>query len=488
MKFVKKPTGIKTTNKEGGESFKLPAIKKLTQIVPTLLMFEPKYYGDVTKVLNTTIDNVAKTDPEFILKLAGYTRNNMYLRTVSMYLLAKAASIPNCKPYVRKWAPTIIGRADELYEAISCHRSMFSERKNDKTRSDKKLKLPNSLKKGIADSFTKFDEYQFAKYNRKVDVTLKDVILLTHPSKPSKLIKKILDNKLKIPYTWETELSAKRNTQAVWEKLIDSGKLPYMAMIRNINNMDKAGIDNVHWTKVMDKISNPELVKKSRQLPFRFYSVIKNTTVSDPFKHRELQHALNKALNVSVENLTKLPGRTFAVADTSGSMRCGISGRSKMSPLEIASLMTAMTNKFSDNAISGVFGTSLKVIPSLSRDILKDTETIAQTNVGWSTNGYLTLKYLNDQHIDCDRVIIYTDEELYGGSISCELTKYKKINPNIKVYIVNLSGYGDSCVSPHNKNAITISGWSEKILEFISLHEKGGQSFVNMIEEYSPKY
>jgi len=28
--------------------------------------------------------------------------------------------------------------------------------------------IPNSIKKGLADSFGKFDEYQLAKYNRKM--------------------------------------------------------------------------------------------------------------------------------------------------------------------------------------------------------------------------------------------------------------------------------------------------------------------------------
>ena len=35
--------------------------------------------------------------------------------------------------------------------------------------------IPNSIKKGLANSFGKFDEYRLAKYNRKNIVKLKDI-------------------------------------------------------------------------------------------------------------------------------------------------------------------------------------------------------------------------------------------------------------------------------------------------------------------------
>ena len=39
-----------------------------------------------------------------------------------------------------------------------------------------------SMKKGLADAFGKFDEYQFAKYNRQNKaVKLKDILALVHP-------------------------------------------------------------------------------------------------------------------------------------------------------------------------------------------------------------------------------------------------------------------------------------------------------------------
>jgi hypothetical protein len=42
---------------------------------------------------------------------------------------------------------------------------------------------------------------------------------------------------------WETQISLKGNKAEVWQQLIDNKKLPFMAMLRNLRNMIKAGKD-----------------------------------------------------------------------------------------------------------------------------------------------------------------------------------------------------------------------------------------------------
>ncbi len=57
-------------------------------------------------------------------------------------------------------------------------------------------------------------------------VKFKDVIMLTHPKEPSDIIKKILDDKLEIPKTWETTISQWRKNfsseKEAWEWVIDN--------------------------------------------------------------------------------------------------------------------------------------------------------------------------------------------------------------------------------------------------------------------------
>ncbi|XP_074091083.1 telomerase protein component 1 isoform X1 [Macrotis lagotis] len=85
--------------------------------------------------------------------------------------------------------------------------------------------------------------------------------------------------KLPQPETWERVLSQKGNKASVWEGLIDSGKLPYMAMLRNLCSLLRVGISPRHHERILQLLECKKSVIHSRQLPFRFlsaYSSISN--------------------------------------------------------------------------------------------------------------------------------------------------------------------------------------------------------------------
>lgn len=100
-----------------------------------------------------------------------------------------------------------MNRADEITELLACY-ELLNEREGTK----KLNRLSKQLQKGLALAFNRFDEYQFAKYNRNTGVKLRDALFLVHPKAKDEgqqaLFDKIVQNTLQTPYTWETELSA----------------------------------------------------------------------------------------------------------------------------------------------------------------------------------------------------------------------------------------------------------------------------------------
>ena len=96
------------------------------------------------------------------------------------------------------------------------------------------------------------------------------------------MFNKIAAKNLDVAYTWETELSAlgqqkfadeKAKTDAFrakWEELIFSGKIGYMALMRNLRNIIEAGVSWDALKKVCDTLASENAVAKSKQLPFRF--------------------------------------------------------------------------------------------------------------------------------------------------------------------------------------------------------------------------
>jgi len=231
----------KTSNHEGGLAFTLtPEMNLYSQVCTASL--QPKFYEPSTQAqLSCLRAAISKVDPELVCKLAVYAREKMYLRSVPLVLIIELLKNFNegnqagkrDPKLLKKSTTRVIQRADEITEILS-----YFAHANERTSVKKLGKLPNALKKAVADSFHKFDEYQLAKYNKDGAIKLRDALFLTHPKpldeKQKDLFKKLVDNNLAEPYTWEVEFSKlgqqdfisvnakNRAFSAKWEEMIDN--------------------------------------------------------------------------------------------------------------------------------------------------------------------------------------------------------------------------------------------------------------------------
>ena len=145
--------------------------------------------------------------------------------------------------------------------------SAYYQLANERTDVKKLNRLSKQVQKGLAASFNSFDEYQFAKYNRKSEVTLKDALFLVHPKAKDEnqqvIFDKIADDALATPYTWEdssslgqlafeNEAAKAKAFRNKWEALIESKKLGYMAMMRNLRNILEAKVSGTDVDMVCD--------------------------------------------------------------------------------------------------------------------------------------------------------------------------------------------------------------------------------------------
>jgi 60 kDa SS-A/Ro ribonucleoprotein len=104
---------------------------------------------------------------------------------------------------------------------------------------------------------------------------------------------------------------------------------------------------------------------------------------------------------------------------------------------------------------------------------------------GGGTNITLPFQYLIQKNIFVDRIVVLSDNELNRKySFTCQhyVEQYKKINPNVWVHGIDLQGYGTQQFM--GKNVNLISGWSEKVFDFINTAEFGLGTMLNKIEGY----
>jgi len=500
-------------NLAGGQSFSLSPEMDLYSRVCTMGLSN-KFYKSESDQMIELVELIKRNTPSFVAKLAVYAREKMYLRSIPLVLAVELAKIHSGDQLVSRTVSRVIKRADEITEILS-----YYQIANDRGDTKKLNKLSNQIKKGIREVFQdgRFDAYQYGKYSSGKDVKLRDALFLTHP-KPENTSQKdlfdaIVNNTLETPYTWETQMTNAGQTGKskcdVWEEMIESNRLGYMALIRNIRNFLKEGVSSKHMNIVCNTIADQDKVLKSKQLPFRFLSAYRALVapvggwgsygevpnfVTDSLYVTRLIEALETAISYSVANLPFFGSeKVLCATDVSGSMIQPVSPRSQVMMFDIGALLCMIAKKASINSVVGMFGDTFKTL-SVGNEILRNVQEIykREGEVGYSTNGYRVLDWALNHKEGFDRIMIFTDCQLYNSGSGYSYTNDTQINnlwtqyrikyPTAKLYMFDLQGYGAGApIQMMDNGAHLISGWSDKVFDILHRIEQG-QSAIDEIE------
>ena len=226
------------------------------------LLWENQFYEDGVEIAGRIQTLVPKVKPEVVAALAVEARDKMKLRHAPLLLVREMARQKTHRALVATTLAQVIQRADELAEFVAIYWK------------DGKSPLSAQVKKGLALAFGKFDEYQLAKYDRSGPIRLRDVLFLCH-AKPrdaeqASLWKRLIEEALETPDTWEVALSSGADKREAWERLLRERKLGALALLRNLRNMQQASVDEELVVAALDGMST------SRVLPFRFLAAARH--------------------------------------------------------------------------------------------------------------------------------------------------------------------------------------------------------------------
>lgn len=482
-------------NHEGAKAYAMtPEMELYTAVVTCAL--SDNFYESRDGRMERIATLIRQVAPEFVAKLAVYARTQMNLRSIPLFLIVELAKIHNGDSLVKRTIEKCVLRADEIMELLMCYQLRNSDGK-----SIKKLgKLSRQVQEGLKSAFNRFDEYQFAKYNRSnLEVKLKDALFIVHPkassSEQQAIFDKIVTDSLQIPYTWETELSAlgqqkfetederKNAKRECWKKLIMSGKVGYMALLRNLRNLIEVGMDIEMLKIVCERISSRNEVIKSRQLPFRFFAAYRELSGITRPEVQCILEALEQAASYSAENIHGFKEDTpvFIACDVSGSMNRPISQKSSIANYDIGILLASVLRSKCKSVVAGLFGdTWLPATGGPSCGVLENTISMHRfaNKVGYATNGHLAINWLLDKEIKADKLMFFTDMQMWdsrgdGGYLEKSWKRYKQFNPDAHLYLFDLNGYGHSPVRLLGDDVTLIAGWSDKIFDVLNAVENG---------------
>ena len=218
-------TVTKTENYAGGEAFVETPKLEFASILLTSFVSN-QFYRSENETLDKVIELMSKVDPLFAAKTAVYARTKYGMRSISHVVAAELVKLVKGQDWTKRFVAKVVYRPDDMSEILAYYLNKY------------KKPIPNSLKKGLALAFNKFDEYQLAKYRGDGQaVSLIDIINLVRP-KPSnsnsEALKKLVEGTLRSTGTWETkmtELGKQAKKEGVefatlktkgWEDMIDS--------------------------------------------------------------------------------------------------------------------------------------------------------------------------------------------------------------------------------------------------------------------------
>lgn len=430
------PKVAMTTNEVATPVRAISAEQQLVRMTLAHLMYEDQFYLDGQDASKTITGLVQRVNSNFTARLAHLARTRFKLRHVPLLLTRELARKRELKAAD---LANVIERPDEMAEFLSIYWK------------DGKTAISNQVKKGLAMAFSKFNEYQLAKWDKNsAAIKLRDVMFLVHPkpanANQAELFRKVADGQLTTPDTWETQLSAGADKRETFERLMAEKKLGALAFLRNLRNMVQAGIDS----SVIRAYGTS--VDASKVLPFRYIAAARIVP--------QFEDMLEQMMFESLASMPKIKGKTKLYIDVSGSMfGAKVSAKSDLDRFDAAAALAVMCRELCEEVeIYSFSNSAVQVAPRRGFALV---EAIRNSQ---GHGGTMLGNSLKQTQSKSDRIIVFTDEQSYDRPAAPFA--------GAKGYIIDVASYKNGI----NHSAWTaISGFSEAVLDYIQAFESADE-------------
>lgn len=516
---VKSGSTPDTRTYEGGAGFSRDPKGELFLLAVTNMVSEKTFYEsgkERDERFESLIRQVANDDPDWIARFVPYLRGEMNMRSASIVMAAELVHqkltqpVPASKIHNRDVIASAIVRADEPAEMLGYWMSRFGKH------------IPKPVKRGVADAVLRlYNERNTVKWDgADKPIRFADVIELVHPvpSAPwqSALFKYLIDRRHNratadaeilsrlaeyekalaltgdafreaftadfvrdAELTWETASSRYGKLDArFWDAMIPN--MGIFALVRNLRNFDQAGISDESIAAVKAKLTDPEVIAKSRMFPIRFLGAWAATN------SMRWGEPLETALNLSLANVPSLRGRTLVLVDISGSMtQARLSDKSDLTREAGAAVFGAALALRAEQADLVAFETNSRQVHfSKGEAILRLVEQIKRKPD--EQGGTNTLQAVDRWYKNHDRIIVITDEQATTWGQARSTSAFWGHQPypswdgkdrieSIKapIYLFNLAGYRPGMLPVGEKGRYAFGGLSDTGFKAIELLEAG---------------
>lgn len=529
-----------TTNNAGGKAYKFDKKHCLAQIAATNC-FNGTFYASADDNLKLAKDavNELKDDPEFIAKVAVYSRDKGYMKDMPAYLCAVLAGLD--KKLFRKVFRKVIDNGKMLRNVIQIARSGQAGKVYNMS--------SGTFRHALQEWFDNRSPNSIFKASIGNDPSMRDILRMSRPSprnhegmhSPEKaaLFAYLLDAEFKdgqylvykgkgadrhvafrhafdsLPeLVREYEAYKKDRTLPVpnvdfrfldhlvpeegWTTIAQNAG--WMMTRMNLNTFQRHGVfNNQRMVRLIaDRLQNKDEVLKAKAFPYQLLMAY-TAAAGVP---AEIRDALQEAMEIATENVPVFGHETYIALDVSGSMRSPITGyradgqSSAVRCVDVAALFAATVLRKNRLAKVLPFDTSIHETNDLNgRDSIMTNAAKLARYGGGGTNCALALEHLNDRKANGRAVVFVSDNESWvdspahswyhgGTNMMAAWQKFKKRNPDARLVCIDLTPRNNSQAAAH-EDILQVGGFSDQVFEVVNSfleHGHGKDHWVKVIE------
>lgn len=485
-KFNKNISTQMVDSYEGGKVFEKNPLEEWMNALFSSYLTDRFYESEntqTTRFIELTNQIIAKYGASFAAKAAVFARKELGMRSVSQL----TAAILNEHQFENKrhFFSQIVNRPDDVAEIFAAIEAFDGKRSHAAVR-------------GFGDYLSSLGDYHIGKYKMKgKQYNMFDLINITHAHSES--IDKYKTDTLEAPDTWEAKISTSDDKDQEWRRLLREGKLGYLALIRNLNNIleavdpTKTGQfdDSIIVNYLVPQITNVYKIRESLVFPYQIYNAYRNLKV----RNFAVIAALEKAFRIACDNMPEFAGKTAIVLDVSGSMDDKISPKSVISLKQIGACYAIaiwLKNYNVDIIKFGNYAKSVELNPV--DNVFSCIEKLAANdNCGFGTNIAPAYEDFLNYHF-YDRIFVISDMQImnnhawwyrYTNSGKACFDKYcAKYGNNTHMYSFDLANYSTQTDNPDNPHVHLMTSLTDKVVSMIPYVENGEKLF-DLINSYS---
>jgi 60 kDa SS-A/Ro ribonucleoprotein len=227
---------------------------------------------------------------------------------------------------------------------------------------------------------------------------------------------------------------------------------------------------------VARRLADPALVRGARVFP---YQLLAAYLAAGPALPDLVRAGLQKAMDVSLENVPALEGQVYVCPDVSGSMSTPVTGHRRGATtavrcVDVAALLTAAVLRRNPTARVLPFEQDVVTLPLDPRaSVLENARRLASIG-GGGTNCSAPLARLNRAGARGDLVIYVSDNESWcdptcarGTATLTQWQAFRARNPGARMACVDLQPHG-TVQAPDREDVLNVGGFSDHVFTLLA--------------------